>query len=64
MIYRLEYAETRREENGRLVNIPTEKMVFVPLNYTTTDYNDADRMRCELCGAMTMGYVRIVEDYM
>ena len=64
MIYRLEYAETRKCENGKFVEIPADKLVYIPLNYTTTDYNEADRMRCELCGSMSMGYVRIVEDYM
>lgn len=64
MIYRLEYAETRKYENGRIVEIPVDKMVYSPLEFTTTDYNEADRMRCELCSSMNSGYVRIVEDYM
>ena len=64
MVYRLEYAETRRFEDGAWKTIPADKMVYTPLNFTTTDYNDADRMRCELCGSMNNGYVRIVEDYM
>lgn len=64
MIYRLEYAATRRYENGQWVLIPSDKMVYTPLNFTTTDYNEADRMRCELSSSMSQGYVRIVEDYM
>ena len=64
MVYRLEYAETRKFVDGKFVEIPADKLVYTPLNYTTTDYNDADRMRCELCGSMSNGYVRIVEDYM
>lgn len=64
VVYRLEYAETRKYENGKFVTIPADKLVYHPLNYTSTDYNEADRMRCELCSSMTMGYVRIVEDYM
>ena len=26
------------------------------------DYNEADRMRCELCSVMNFGYVKIVEE--
>lgn len=64
MVYRLEYATTRKYEDGRLIDIPVDKMEYTPLNFTTTDYNEADRMRCELCSSVPMGYVRIVEDYM
>ena len=64
MVYRLEYAATRRFENGQWVLIPADKMVYAPLNFTTTDYNEADRMRCVLCDSMSNGYVRIMEDYM
>lgn len=64
MIYRLEYAETRKYEDGKFIEIPANKMVYTPLDFTTTDYNEADRMRCELCSSMSTGYVRIVEDYM
>lgn len=63
-IYRLEYTETRRFENGEFITIPANEFVYHPLNYTTTDYNEADKMRCELCASMSLGYVRIVEDYM
>jgi hypothetical protein len=63
-VYRLEYAETRKFENGKWTPIPVDKMVYTPLNFTTTDYNEADQMRCELCSSMSQGYVRIVEDYM
>jgi hypothetical protein len=64
MVYRLEYAETRRYEKGKLVDIPADKLIFTRLSLTYTDYNEADRKRCELCEAMDYGYVRIVEDYM
>lgn len=61
-VYRLEYAETRRFENGQWVLVPADKMVYTPLNFTTTDYEEAYQMRCELNSSMSQGYVRIVKD--
>lgn len=57
--YRLVYISTRNF-NGS--NIPVEEFEPVPLNHVSTDYNEADRMRCELCTVMNYGYVKIVEE--
>lgn len=63
-VYRFEYAETRKLENGKYVNIPVEKWVYHRMDITTTDLNEAERIRYELCSSMPSGYVRIIEDYM
>ena len=63
MKYRLEYVETRKmNENGKIVNLPVEQFEHIPLDVVTEDYNEADRMRCELCEALNYGFVRITEE--
>lgn len=57
--YRLVYISTRNF-NGS--NIPVDEFEPVPLDHVTEDYNEADRMRCELCAVMNFGYVKIVEE--
>ena len=49
MKYRLVYISTRNFD-GSL--IPVDLFEPVPLNHITDDYNEADRMRCELCSIM------------
>ena len=58
-MYRLVYISTRNFD-GSLV--PVDLFEPVPLNTVYNDYNEADRMRCELCSVMNFGYVRIVEE--
>ena len=60
--YRLEYVETRKLIDGKIVNIPVEQFEYIPLDVVTEDYNEADRLRCELCSAMNYGFVRIKEE--
>ena len=60
--YRLEYVETRIMESGKVVNLPVDKFKYIPLDYVTENYNDADCMRCELCESMNFGFVRIKEE--
>ena len=49
-------------ESGRVVNLPVDKFKYIPLDYVTENYNDADCMRCELCESMNFGFVRIKEE--
>ena len=58
-MYRLVYISTRNID-GSL--IPVDLFEPVLLDHVTDDYNEADRMRCELCSSMNFGYVRIEED--
>lgn len=60
--YRLEYVETRKMIDGKIVNIPVEEFEYIPIDVVTEDYNEADRLRCELCEAMNYGFVRIIEE--
>jgi hypothetical protein len=60
--YRLEYVETRKLIDGKIVNIPVEQFEYIPLDIVTEDYNKADRLRCELCSAMNYGFVQIIEE--
>ena len=62
MAYRLVYIETRRLGENGVENIPVDLFDPVPLDSIYDDYNEADRMRCELCSVMNFGYVRIVEE--
>ena len=58
-MYRLVYISTRNFD-GSL--IPVDFFEPIQLDHVTDDYNEADRMRCELCTVMNFGYVRIEED--
>lgn len=58
-MYRLVYISTRNFD-GSL--IPVEFFEPVSLDAVYDDYNEADRMRCELCSVMNFGYVKIVEE--
>ena len=58
-MYRLVYISTRNFD-GSL--IPVDFFEPVPLGHVTDDYNEADRMRCELCSVMNFGFVKIVEE--
>ena len=58
-MYRLVYISTRNFD-GSL--IPVDFFEPVPLGAIYDDYNEADRMRCELCSSMNFGYVKIVEE--
>lgn len=60
--YRLEYVETRKLIDGKVVNIPVEQFEYIPLDVVTEDYNEADHLRCELCEAMNYGFVQIIEE--
>ena len=61
--YRLEYIETRRIENGKVVNIPVDQFSEpIRLDFVSDDYIEADRMRCELCSSMNFGFIKIVEE--
>ena len=60
--YRLEYVETRKLIDGKIVNIPVEQFEYIPLDVVTEDYNEADRLRCELCSAMNYGLEQIIEE--
>lgn len=60
--YRLEYVETRKLIDGKVVNIPVEQFEYIPLNLVTEDYNEADRLRCELCSGLSYGFVQIIEE--
>lgn len=63
MKYGLEYVETRKmNENGKIVNLPVEQFEHIPLDVVIEDYNEADRLRCELCEALNYGFVRIIEE--
>lgn len=63
MAYRLVYIETRRLGENGVENIPVEKFPEpVKLDYVSEDYNEADRIRCELCSTMNFGFVKIVEE--
>lgn len=57
--YRLVYTATR-DLSGR--NIPVDQFESVPLDAVYDDYNEADRMRCELCSKMNFGFVKVVEE--
>lgn len=57
--YKLEYIATR-DLSGR--NIPVDQFESVPLDGVYDDYNEADRMRCELCSKMNFGFVKVVEE--
>lgn len=58
-MYRLVYISTRNFD-GSL--IPVDFFEPVPLGVVYDDYNEADRMRCELCSSMNFGYIKIVEE--
>lgn len=58
-MYRLVYISTRYFD-GSL--IPVDIFDPVPMDAVYDDYNEADRMRCELCSVLNFGYVRIEED--
>ena len=58
-MYRLVYISTRNID-GSL--IPVDLFEPVPLDAVYNDYNEADRMRCELCSVMNFGFVKIVEE--
>ena len=58
-MYRLVYISTRNFD-GSL--IPVDFFEPVPLGAIYNDYNEADRMRCELCSVMNFGFVKIVEE--
>ena len=58
-MYRLVYISTRNFD-GSL--IPVDFFEPIPLDFVSDNYNEADRMRCELCSSMNFGYVRIEED--
>lgn len=60
--YRLEYVETRKLIDGKIVNIPVEQFEHIPLNIVIEDYNEADCMRCKLCSGLNYGFVRIIEE--
>ena len=60
--YRLEYIETRRIGDHGFENIPVDEFNPIRLDYVSEDYNEADRMRCELCSSMNFGFVRVVEE--
>lgn len=57
-MYRLVYISTRNFD-GSL--IPVDFFEPIPL-FVLDDYNEADRMRCELCSIMNFGFVKIVEE--
>ena len=59
MKYRLVYISTRNSD-GSL--IPVDFFEPVPLDAVYNDYNEADRMRCELCSIMNFVFVKIVEE--
>ena len=58
-MYRLVYISTRNFD-GSL--IPVDFFEPIPLDAVYNDYNEADRMRCELCSVMNFGYVKIAEE--
>ena len=58
-MYRLVYISTRNFD-GSL--IPVDFFELVTLDAVYNDYNEADRMRCELCSVMNFGFVKIVEE--
>ena len=58
-MYRLVYISTRKFD-GSL--IPVDFFESIPLDFVSDDYNEADRMRCELCSIMNFGYVKIIEE--
>ena len=58
-MYRLVYISTRNFD-GSL--IPVDFFDPVPLCAVYDDYNEADRMRCELCSVMNFEFVKIVEE--
>ena len=60
--YRLEYVETRKLIDGKIVNIPVEQFEHIPLDVVTEDYNEADRLRCERCSVLNFGFVQIIEE--
>lgn len=57
--YRLVYISTRNLD-GSL--IPVDQFEAAPLGAVYDDYNEADRMRCQLCSLTNYGYVKIVEE--
>lgn len=59
MKYRLIYISTRNFD-GSL--IPVDFFEPIPLDFVSDDYNEADRMRCELCSIMNFGFVKVVEE--
>ena len=58
-MYRLVYISTRNFDGS--LN-PVDFFEPIPLNTVYDDYNEADRMRCELCSIMNFGFVKIVEE--
>ena len=58
-MYRLVYISTRNID-GSLV--PVDQFESVPLDAVYDDYNEADRMRCELCSKMNFGFIKVVEE--
>ena len=58
-MYRLVYISTRNFD-GSL--IPVDFFEPVPMDAVYNDYNEADRMRCELCSKMNFGFVKVVEE--
>ena len=58
-MYRLVYISTRNFD-GSLILV--DFFEPIPLNTVYDDYNEADRMRCELCSIMNFGFVKIVEE--
>ena len=58
-MYRLVYISTRNFD-GSL--IPVDFFEPIPLDFVLDDYNEADRMRCELCSVMNFGFVKIMEE--
>ena len=58
-MYRLVYISTRNFD-GSL--IPVDLFEPVPLDFVSDNYNEADRMRCELCSIMNFGFVKIVDE--
>lgn len=59
MKYRLVYISTRNFD-GSL--IPVDFFEPITLDFVSDNYNEADRMRCELCSIMNFGFVKIVEE--
>lgn len=59
MAYRLEYITTRNADGSIIPAVDFPEPIL--LDYSFDNYNDADRMRCELCSSMIYGYVKVVE---
>ena len=54
-MYRLVYISTRNFDGSP---VPVELFDPIPMDAVYNDYNEADRMRCELCSIMNFGFVK------